>query len=97
MSKRCNRNNMKFQKGMELPEGIFCSRPTTLWKMIKVIKDDGPTNYTGMQERMKKRWKNYPPPHSLYTMLAKRKDVFVLVDEKYKIYDLKEEIRNAMD
>ena len=96
-AKRKSKETVKFQKGMELPDGIFCSRPTTLWKMIKVIKDGGPTNYIGMLERMKARWKNYPPPHSLYTMLAKRKDVFILVDDKYKIYDLKEEIRNAMD
>jgi hypothetical protein len=86
------------QKGMMLPNGITSSRPTTLWKMMKVIKDEGPTNYLGMQERMKSRWKNYPAPHSLYTLLAKRTDVFVVVNEgTNKIYDLKEEIRDAMD
>tara|TARA_R110002020_G_scaffold180021_2_gene373848 strand:+ start:42 stop:332 length:291 start_codon:yes stop_codon:yes gene_type:complete len=95
--KRKNKTTVKYQKGMELPEGIFCSRPTTLWKMMKVLKDDGPANHVTMAERMKAKWKNYPPPHSLYTLLAKRKDVFILVDTKFKLYDLKEEIRDAMD
>ena len=85
------------QKGMMLPLGLTSSRPTTLWKMMKVIKDEGPANYISMAERMKKRWKNYPPPHSLYTTLSKRKDIFVVVDVKNRIYDLKEEVKNAMD
>lgn len=96
-AKRKTKETVKYQKGMELPEGVFCSRPTTLWKMIKVLKDDGPANYRTMSERMRNRWKNYPPPHSLYTMLAKRKDVFVLIDKKDKIYDLQEDVRDAMD
>ena len=50
---------------------------------------------------MKKRWRYYPAAHSLYTVLGGRKDVFVVVEDRGKaagkVYDLKEEIRDAMD
>lgn len=87
------------QKGMALPKGITSSRPTTLWKMIEVLKE-GPADYRVMTQRLQKRWRNYPSPHSLYTTLSKRTDVFIVVDDrgnKASIYDLKEEIKNAMD
>jgi hypothetical protein len=88
------------QKGMMLPKGITSSRPTTLWKMIKVLKDDGPADYRTMGDRMKAKWKNYPPPHSIYTLLAKRTDIFIVVEDRgnhANLYDLTEEIRNVMD
>jgi hypothetical protein len=87
------------QKGMALPKGITSSRPTTLWKMIEVLRE-GPTDYRGMTTRLQKRWRNYPSPHSLYTLMAKRTDIFIVVENrtnKASVYDLKEEIKNAMD
>ena len=85
------------QAGMQLPEGITSSKPSTLWKIMKIIKDEGPLNHKELMARMKLRWRNYPPPHSLFTTLARRTDVFIMVDNEYKKYDLKEEVRNAMD
>ena len=89
------------QSGMVLPEGITASKPSKLWKIIKVIKDEGPGDYLQLTERMKKRWKYYPAAHSLYTLLSGRKDVFVVIEDRGrtagKVYDLKEEIRDAMD
>ena len=85
------------QTGMQLPKGITSSKPSTLWKMMKVMKDEGPLHWKELMDKLRLRWKNYPPPSSLYTTLARRTDVFILVDEKNKKYDLKEEIRNAMD
>ena len=89
------------QSGMRLPEGITSSKPSTLWKIIKVIKDEGPGDYLQLTERMKKRWRYYLASHSLYTVLGGRTDVFVVVEDRGKaagkVYDLKEEIRDAMD
>jgi hypothetical protein len=88
------------QCGMVLPEGITSSKPSSLWKIIKVIYDDGPGNYKDLQERMKARWKYYPAPNSLYTTLKARSDVFIMTKDNGNFpdeYDLREEIRNAMD
>ena len=85
------------QAGMQLPEGITSSKPSTLWKIMKTMKEEGPLHWKELMSQMKLRWKYYPPPTSLYTTLARRTDVFVLVDKKNKIYDLKEEIKDAMD
>ena len=83
--------------GMGLPKGITSSRPGYLWKIITILKEDGPSSWQEIMVRMKLRWRYYPTPNSLYTTLARRPDVFVLIDKENKKYDLKEEIRNAVD
>ena len=85
----------RLQDGMKLPDGITSSRPSTLWKVIKVIKDDGVGTKAEITERMRAKWKNFPTLTSLAMMLHHRPDVFVKVDNDR--WDLKEEIRNAMD
>jgi len=88
------------QCGMSLPEGVTSSTPSKLWKIIRVIYDDGPGDYRALISRMKARWRYYPSPQSLYTTLGKRTDVFIVVEDrghKSNVYDLKEEIKNVMD
>jgi|TARA_R100001443_G_scaffold113930_1_gene129261 hypothetical protein len=83
------------QDGMKLPDGITSSRPSTLWKIIKVIKDDGAGTKAEIIERMRAKWKNFPTLTSLSMVLHGRIEIFIKVDNER--WDLKEEIRDAMD
>ena len=86
------------QNGMVLPEGLTSSRPTTLYKIMKILKENGDLSKDAMLSRMKGRWKYYPDAKKLVAILHKRKDVFTWkLDRKIKIYNLLEEWRNAMD
>lgn len=92
------RKGKKMQNGMVLPEGLTSSRPTTLYKIMKILKENGELSKDAMLSRMKERWKYYPDTKKLVAILHKRKDVFTWkLDRKIKIYNLLEEWRNAMD
>ena len=93
-----NPKGKKMQRGMVLPEGLTSSRPTTLYKIMKILKEDGGLSKDAMLSRMKERWKYYPDAKKLVAILHKRKDVFTWeADGKIKTYNLLEEWRNAMD
>ena len=88
------------QKGFRLPGNLTHSKPSTLWKIMTIIKDEGAGTYQDLIARMKLRWRYYPSPQSLYTILGKRTDIFVVVIDGgngANVYDLKEEWKNVMD
>jgi len=92
------RKGKKMQNGMVLPEGLTSSKPTTLYKIMKILKENGELSKDAMLSRMKLRWKYYPDAKKLVAILHKRNDVFTWkLDRKIKIYNLLEEWRNAMD
>ena len=85
------------QNGMLLPKGLYAAKPGALWKIMKVLKEEGPASHKIISARMHRRWKYYPYTNRLCAILSKRQDVFILVNIKDKIYDLKDEWKDVMD
>jgi len=97
MGKRKTRKTIKFQNGMKLPDGVFSSRPSVLWKIMTILKENGAGDKTFIMNEMKKRWRYYPSHQQLATIMCKRTDLFDLVNKERLIYDLKGKWKDAMD